>query len=213
MKKILTITATFLVALLPLIFVFKTTFAEKKRIQCRQHKTNSKKPNRSVLIFAAQAQNRGIGNVSDFEVEKVEIDDLSMAHTSVRQTVDNIPVWEGEAIVHLKSDGALSTITDDLKENISVNTQPNFSEKDAYNLAIGMYEGKAELGGGTARSNYISIAAKTAIIWFIALKRRALTVLSHSPLRLFSLMHRRAKKFLNTTTCRQVREVRFTAER
>jgi hypothetical protein len=41
-----------------------------------------------------------------------------MAHTKVRQTVGDVPVWEGEAIVHLKADGSLSTITDNLKESL-----------------------------------------------------------------------------------------------
>lgn len=66
-----------------------------------------------------------------------------MAHTRVRQAVNGIPVWEGEAIVHLKSDGTLSTVTDDLKEAIAVDTTPNFGEKQAFRAAVAMYEGKA----------------------------------------------------------------------
>ena len=76
---------------------------------------------------------------------RVEIDELKMAHTRVRQTVGKVPVWEGEAIVHLKSDGELSTITDNLKESISVNTDPNFTAKEAVKFALGIYRGKAEL--------------------------------------------------------------------
>ena len=147
-KKILTITATFLVALLPLIFVLKSTFAQKDVFSAGTQDELERAKQISLIHLQAEAQNRGIANAGDFNVEKVEIDDLSMAHTRVRQTVEGIPVWEGEAIVHLKSDGSLSTITDNLKENISVNTQPNFSKKEAYYLAIEMYEGKAQLGGG-----------------------------------------------------------------
>ena len=77
-------------------------------------------------ILRGQAAQRAIGDVNDFEVQKVEIDELKMAHTRVRQVFDGVPVWEGEAIVHLQPDGELSTITDDLKENISVNTKSNF---------------------------------------------------------------------------------------
>jgi thermolysin len=92
-----------------------------------------------------RAARRAIGNVDEFKVDKVEIDNLKMAHTRVRQTVEGIPVWEGEAIVHLESDGALSTVTDELKEGIAVNTQPNFSAKEAITLALGMYRGKAKM--------------------------------------------------------------------
>lgn len=97
----------------------------------------------SLDILRERATQRAIGNVDEFEIQKVEIDDLKMAHTRVRQTVGGVPVWEGEAIVHLRSDGALSTITDDLKEGIAVNTTPNFSEKQAYRFAVNMYQGKA----------------------------------------------------------------------
>lgn len=98
----------------------------------------------SLGVLRDRATQRAIGDVDGFQVQKVEIDDLKMAHTRVRQTVDGIPVWEGEAIVHLKSDGAVSTITDNLKENIIVNTKPNFSQKDAVTLSEQMYGGEAK---------------------------------------------------------------------
>jgi Zn-dependent metalloprotease len=102
----------------------------------------------SLNILRSQAAQRAIGSVDDFQIQNVKIDELGMAHTRVRQTVGGIPVWEGEAIVHLTKTGELSTITDDLKESIAVNTQPNLSPKDAYNIAVEMYRGRAKLGGG-----------------------------------------------------------------
>ncbi|HEY0658369.1 MAG TPA: M4 family metallopeptidase [Pyrinomonadaceae bacterium] len=89
----------------------------------------------SLGILRDGAARRGIANADDFVVQKVEIDELKMAHTRVRQTVGNIPVWEGEAIVHLKSDGELSRITDKLKVGLAVNTQPNLSAADALAIA------------------------------------------------------------------------------
>jgi Zn-dependent metalloprotease len=89
----------------------------------------------SLGILRGQSQQRQIGNVDDFRVKRVEIDELKMAHTHVQQTVDGIPVWEGEAIVHLKSDGELSRITDDLKEGVSINTQSNFKQVEALDIA------------------------------------------------------------------------------
>ncbi|MGC2236952.1 MAG: M4 family metallopeptidase [Pyrinomonadaceae bacterium] len=95
----------------------------------------------SLGILRDKAAQRAIGNVDEFQVQKVEIDELRMAHTRVRQSVDGIPVWEGEAIVHLKADGSLSTITDDLKESIAVNTKANFSADQALEIATGLYKG------------------------------------------------------------------------
>lgn len=99
----------------------------------------------SLNILRGRALQRQIGNVDDFDVKRVEIDDLKMAHTHVQQTVGGIPVWEGEAIVHLKPDGELSLITDDLKENIVVNTQPNFAPGEALDIASNTKRGKRKL--------------------------------------------------------------------
>ncbi len=99
----------------------------------------------SLDILRDSAVQRPIGIVDEFKVEKVEIDDLNMAHTRVQQIVSDIPVWEGEAIVHLKADGELSAITDDLKEGVSVNTQANFSAKQAVEIAKSMYKDSESL--------------------------------------------------------------------
>jgi Zn-dependent metalloprotease len=90
---------------------------------------------KSLSVIKDNAAQRGIGNANEFKVKKVEIDGLNMAHTRFQQTVNDIPVWEGDAIVHLNPDGELRSITDDLKEAISVNTQPNFSASEALNIA------------------------------------------------------------------------------
>src|SRR5215204_2262744 len=90
---------------------------------------------KSLSVIKDKAALRGIGSDSDFKVKKVEIDGLSMAHTRFQQTVNDVPVWEGEAIVHLKADGELKDVTDNLKESVAVNTQPNFSATEALNMA------------------------------------------------------------------------------
>src|SRR5689334_25063658 len=64
-----------------------------------------------------------------------------MAHTHVQQTVNGVPVWEGQAVVHLKADGELSQITDNLKESIAVETKPNLTAGDALFAAKRMYTG------------------------------------------------------------------------
>jgi Zn-dependent metalloprotease len=85
----------------------------------------------SLDILRGRAASRAIGNVDDYRIERVEVDHVQVAHTRVRQTAGGVPVWGGEAIVHLWPDGRLFTITDDLYENIAVNTEPNLSKDDA----------------------------------------------------------------------------------
>jgi len=97
----------------------------------------------SLEVLRGRAVNRAIGSVDEYDVKRVEIDELRMAHTRVQQKVNGIPVWEGEAIVHLKADGSVSSITDDLKDGISVRTTPDLGEKDAERLASGNYKGRA----------------------------------------------------------------------
>lgn len=99
----------------------------------------------SLDFLRGRATQRAIGNPDDFEIKRVEIDGLKTAHTHVRQRIGGVPVWEGEAIVHLGSDGAVTNVTDDLAENIAINTTPNFGEKEAYQLAIRDYTGRAKL--------------------------------------------------------------------
>ncbi len=141
MKKILCIFATLLVVLGTFILWSNKTEAQKNTFE----KTDLERVEQlSLGHLSDHLLSTGFANTSDIQVIKVEVDDLNMGHTRVRQTVEGIPVWEGEAIVHIKADGTLSTITNDLKESIIVNTEPNYSEKDAVNFALEMYRGKAK---------------------------------------------------------------------
>jgi thermolysin len=87
---------------------------------------------------------RSISVTDEFKVMKVEMDDLKMAHTRVRQTVNGIPVWEGEAIVHLRADGSLASITDEWKPAIAVNTVPVISPEEAIQISQKFYTGSAK---------------------------------------------------------------------
>jgi len=113
----------------------------------------------SLDILRDRAAQRAIGNVDEYQVRKVEIDELRMAHTRVRQTVDGIPVWEGEAIVHLDAEGRLTTVTDDLKETVAVNTKANISEKQALRYAMNAYSGKARMTDSPQIEMYVYRAA------------------------------------------------------
>lgn len=135
MKKILVILAVFVVGLFAFGIVSMNTEANEPIFGKNMADDQEKAKQISLDILRGQAQQRQIGNVDDFRVKRVEIDDLNMAHTHVQQTVNGIPVWESEAIVHLKPDGELSRLTDDLKEGVAVNTQASFKAREALDLA------------------------------------------------------------------------------
>lgn len=145
MKKFLGISALLVLAASIFFLIPDKTGASKNVFNTGSQDELENAKQISLGILRDRAAQRAIGNVDEFQVQKVEIDNLKMAHTRVRQTVGGVPVWEGEAIVHLKADGALSTVTDALKEAIAVNTQPNLSEKDAIRAVVNSYNGSAKL--------------------------------------------------------------------
>ncbi len=75
--------------------------------------------------------------IEAFRTTKVHVDVTDMAHVKVQQLVGDVPVWEGEAIVHLTNGGAISAITDNLKDNVTVDPVPAFTADEAIDLAIG----------------------------------------------------------------------------
>ncbi len=99
----------------------------------------------SLDYLREKSSERALGDPDQYEILSVEIDDLKMAHTKVRQTIDGVPVWEGEAIVHLKPDATVSRFTDALKDGIAVGTEVNFSMKEAIEIAHDLYRGKAKI--------------------------------------------------------------------
>lgn len=155
MKKFLSILAVFGIAIFVFGLITNKTGANKPVFNAGTQDELENAKQISLGVLRDRAAQRAIGNVDEFQVQKVEIDDLKMAHTRVRQTVGGIPVWEGEAIVHLNQDGSLSTVTDDLKEMIAVNTKPNFSEKDAVNIVLEGYRGRAKLSDAPKIEMYI----------------------------------------------------------
>ena len=135
MKKFLGILALVVLTLSVFILMPKKAGAKKPVFNSGSQDELENAKQISLGILRNRASLAAVGNVDEFQVQKVEIDNLKMAHTRVRQTVAGVPVWEGEAIVHLNELGELSTVTDNLKEGIAVNTQPNFSDQGAINLA------------------------------------------------------------------------------
>ena len=145
MKKLLAITAFFGLLIFAAGIISQETKAGKNIFHNGGQDDLEIAKQISLDILRGQTAYRAVGRTDDLEVQTVEIDEYKMAHTKVRQTVGGVPVWEGEAIVHLKSDGELSTITDGLKEFLNVETTPNISAREAIKIATRNYRGKAEL--------------------------------------------------------------------
>lgn len=71
-------------------------------------------------------------------------DKANRAHTHFQQTHKGVPVFGGQAIVHLDTLKEVEDVptTDDLIENVDVNTTPNLTTDDAISAAKGKYKEK-----------------------------------------------------------------------
>jgi Zn-dependent metalloprotease len=76
--------------------------------------------------------------MSDLTVTRVETDDLAMTHTRVQQAFNGVPVFGGEAIVHMKGDGSLFAITNEIVPRISLAgaLDPSLTPEDAVGAAL-----------------------------------------------------------------------------
>lgn len=66
----------------------------------------------------------------------VLIDDFGAAHVRVRQEINGVPVFGGEAILHLGSDGWFDSMTDKLIRDVNLETTPTLRDSDALDLAV-----------------------------------------------------------------------------
>jgi Zn-dependent metalloprotease len=73
----------------------------------------------------------GLNATDELQVQKVSVDELSMAHARFQQNYAGIPVFGGEAIVHLNADGSLFNVTNTLIPNVNVDTTPTLAASDA----------------------------------------------------------------------------------
>ena len=122
MKKLLSVLAVLAGVLFVFGIVSQQTGASRSLFMTGSDDERELAKRISLGILRDRAAQRAIGSPDDFDVKRVEIDDLRMAHTRVQQRIGGVRVWEGEAIVHLKADGELSLITDALKEGVAIET-------------------------------------------------------------------------------------------
>lgn len=85
------------------------------------------------------ASDKLLAGVGAFTTLRAGVDGLGMAHVRLRQEVDGVPVFGGEAIVHLDADGGLFGVTDDMVRDIDVDTLPLYTADEALDAALDAY--------------------------------------------------------------------------
>ncbi len=81
----------------------------------------------------------------EFRVLRNFVDDLDTAHVHVRQVHEGVPVFGGEAIVHLDAEGNSSGVTDTLVRDLSLDTTPLYEADEAVEIAVDATVGWAVL--------------------------------------------------------------------
>jgi Zn-dependent metalloprotease len=76
---------------------------------------------------------------TDFNVLSITRDELGLVHAKVGQTYNGLPVFGGEAIVHLDREGELFTVTNDVAAEVDeakIDTEPRVSADEAVQRAF-----------------------------------------------------------------------------
>ena len=89
-----------------------------------------------LAMDALYAKPDAMADVDGVDITRVRIDARGFAHTRLQQTQGGVPVFGGEAIVHLNEDGSLFNITDDLVRGLDVDTSNALPVEMALAVAI-----------------------------------------------------------------------------
>lgn len=120
---------------------------EKPALSARQRGAEAASLRFLSAEFARTTGNLGVAaNELTFRTKRVEEDQQAGMHTHVQQVYRGIPVFGGEAIVHLDAKGAARTaggaapsMTDDLVRDIQTDTTPSLSAARAAKIATSAY--------------------------------------------------------------------------
>lgn len=86
-----------------------------------------------------------LDDAADLRVQQVLEDELAMSHTRARQYYQGIPVWGGETIIHQQANGDLASITDTRVKGLQANIVPDYTAKEATDLAVDSLGGWARV--------------------------------------------------------------------
>jgi Zn-dependent metalloprotease len=90
----------------------------------------------SFDILARRVHEHGIADVSELKTKRVVADDEQKIHTHVQQTHRGVPVFGGEAIVHLNPDDSLFALTENFVDFVRVDTRPDRTPEEAEGAAL-----------------------------------------------------------------------------
>lgn len=111
-------------------------FNDVNQSQVVTDKSVAMKRAEKIALTHLQDSERGLmAGVEAVKVSRVRIDDRGLAHTRVRQTHGDIPVFGGEAIVHATEAGELVAVTDNFVRDIQIDTRAGITEFDAISTA------------------------------------------------------------------------------
>ncbi|HEX8472566.1 MAG TPA: M4 family metallopeptidase [Pyrinomonadaceae bacterium] len=139
MKKILFLTATIAVLLLAIATTNQGVSANNPKSALGAPDKLARAEAKSREVLAQRLGDLGVNDVSELKTKRVFEDDSAMLHTHVQQTYQGVPVFGGEAIVHLNADESVAAVTDDFAKSISVSTLPNITADDAIARAVAAY--------------------------------------------------------------------------
>ncbi|HEV2801557.1 MAG TPA: M4 family metallopeptidase [Pyrinomonadaceae bacterium] len=125
-----------LVFAISLAFIFALTLEPRREASAQRSKSpNSDRLSRaadvSLRVLEARGRSRG-----DLKAKRAFTDEEDKTHTRFQQTHKGVPVFGGEAIVHLNSDESVFAVTDDLVDSVQADTQPFRTEDEAIRTAI-----------------------------------------------------------------------------
>jgi Zn-dependent metalloprotease len=92
---------------------------------------------RGFEFLGNQLVARGDGAADDLKEKRVFIDEDGFSHLHVQQTYQGIPIFGGEAIVHLKANDEVFAFTDTFKNKVNLaSLEASFDGDTAAKLAV-----------------------------------------------------------------------------
>lgn len=141
MKKLTVLIALALVAFLALtIFPYRKVAAQQGVRQAQRDADKlARAKDFSVAKLKERLRERGNSDQNELVPKRVFVDREEKRHTHVQQTYEGVPVFGGDAIMHLNPDESVFAVTDDLVDFVQVDTQPRIKPLRAVKSALKAY--------------------------------------------------------------------------
>ncbi len=87
-------------------------------------------------------------DADEIEIVRVEVDDLAIGHVRLQQHHAGVPVFGGEAIVHVDAQGRLTALSDEIARRVHLprGARPTLGAQEAIDGLFEGYEGRERLG-------------------------------------------------------------------